>query len=239
MRRAFLAVIVAALVLPAVAGAQATNTIGGPLVTTTGETGPIVSSPAPSDPNALSIPADNTKPPPGHVRSGDEVTAIAGALPDVQKARKKYPGSYSTAYEKGGDRWQVSYFSDDGKRTEIAQVTILDSTGQVVEHYTGYKVPWTMARGYAGAFGRKVNEPWIWIPLCFLFVLPFVDPRRLLRWFHLDLLALSAFSVSIAFFNNADIAASVPVAYPPMAYLMVRMLVVALRRRDPPGQGAR
>ena len=32
-----------------------------------------------------------------------------------------------------------------------------------------------------GAFGRKVNSPWIWIPLCVLFVAPFVDSRRPLR----------------------------------------------------------
>ena len=29
-----------------------------------------------------------------------------------------------------------------------------------------------MARGYSGAFGRAVNSPWVWIPLCVLFVVP-------------------------------------------------------------------
>ena len=45
----------------------------------------------------------------------------------------------------------------------------------VTESYTGYKVAWTMARGYDGAFGRRVNSPWIWIPLTVAFVVPFVE----------------------------------------------------------------
>ncbi len=224
------AVLALAAAAPAVAGAQATNTIGGPLVTTTGDSAPTVSSPQPTDPNALSVPSVLDRPPALHTRAADQVTAIADALPDVRKERKQHPGSYSTAYEKGVNRWQVSYFTPGKDRVEIAQVTIDDATGAVLEHYVSYKVAWTMARGYKGAFGRKVNEPWIWIPLAILFVIPFVDPRRPFRWLHADLLALSLFSVSIAFFNHADIAASVPIAYPLLGYLLVRMLIVAVRR---------
>ncbi len=45
-----------------------------------------------------------------------------------------------------------------------------------------------MARGYRGAFGRKLNAPYVWIPLCLLFLAPFIDPRRPFRLLHLDLL---------------------------------------------------
>ena len=81
-----------------------------------------------------------------------------------------------------------------------------------------------------GAFGRKVNSPWVWIPLMLLFVVPFVDPRRPFRVRHLDLLVLMAFSVSVAFFNDANIDASVPIVYPLLAYLLGRMLWIGLRR---------
>ncbi len=124
----------------------------------------------------------------------------------------------------------MSYFAPGRDRREIAQVLLDDATGAVLEHWTGPQVAWTMARGYPGAFGRKVNEPWIWIPLSVLFVLPFVDVRRPFRWLHLDLLALSWFSVSLAFFNDANLDASVPLAYPPLVYLLGRMVAVALRR---------
>jgi hypothetical protein len=101
----------------------------------------------------------------------------------------------------------------------------------VLEAWTGFKVPWAMARGYPGAFGRKINAVYLWLPLSLLFVIPFVNPRRPFRWLHLDLLALSAFSVSLAFFNHADIYASVPIVYPLLGYLLLRMLAIGWRRR--------
>ena len=46
----------------------------------------------------------------------------------------------------------------------------------IVEEWGGFQVAWTMARGYEGQFGRSLNAPWLWIPLCVLFLAPFVDP---------------------------------------------------------------
>ncbi|HZO35573.1 MAG TPA: hypothetical protein VFB41_01725 [Solirubrobacteraceae bacterium] len=228
------ALAVAALVfaVPAAGAATApsTNTIGGATAPVPSQT----TSP-PADPNALVSPPSLDRPPASHRLSGRQAMRIADRLEDVRGTRRNHPGSYREVYEKGPSRWQVSYFAAGKQRKEIAQVLIDDATGGVLEHWTGFQVAWTMARGYPGAFGRKVNEPWIWIPLAVLFVIPFFDWRRPLRWFHLDLLALSAFSVSIAFFNAADIGLSVPLAYPPLAYLFARMLVIAVRRgRAPP-----
>ena len=100
----------------------------------------------------------------------------------------------------------------------------------MTEAWTGPQVAWTMARGYPGAFGRKVNSPFVWIALTLLFIAPFVDPRRLLRMRHLDLAVLMAFGVSVAFFNDANIDVSVPLAYPLLLYLLGRMLWIGLRR---------
>src|SRR5207302_994583 len=94
-------------------------------------------------------------------------------------------------------------------------------------------VAWSMSRGYPGAFGRKAVALYVWLPLCLLFLVPFVDRRRPFRMLHLDLLVLLAFSVSLAFFSHGDIGLSVPLAYPPLLYLLVRMLMLARRRRDP------
>jgi hypothetical protein len=89
-----------------------------------------------------------------------------------------------------------------------------------------------MARGYPGAFGRKINEPIVWIPLMVLFVLPFIDPRRPFRIRHLDLLVLSAFSLSLMFFNRGEIATSAPMVMPILLYIFGRMLYVGLKRRE-------
>jgi hypothetical protein len=160
------------------------------------------------------------------------VLAIAAALPKVRAERSKYPGSYGGAYLKIPFHWQVSYFSRNGKK-EIAQVILDDGSGRVLEQWTGFQVAWTMARGYPGAFGRHVNALYIWLPLCVLFLLPFVNPRRPFALVHLDLLVLLSFSISLAFFNHGRIYASVPLSYPPLVYLLVRMLWLALRRPSP------
>ena len=52
-----------------------------------------------------------------------------------------------------------------------------DATGSVTQVWTGFQVAWTMARGYAGAFGRRVNAWYAWVPLCLLFIAPFLPWR--------------------------------------------------------------
>ena len=118
---------------------------------------------------------------------------------------------------------------------EVAQVRVDDATGAVLEAWTGHQVAWTMARGYEGAFGRKLNAPYVWIPLCVLFLAPFVDPRRPFRLLHLDLLVLLGFGVSHVFFNRGEIGVSVPLVYPVLLYLLGAAAVVGV----PPARAPR
>jgi hypothetical protein len=121
----------------------------------------------------------------------------------------------------------VSFFRD---HRELVQVLVDDRSGGVLEQWSGEQVAWSMARGYPGAFGRKLNAPYVWIPLCVLFLLPFVDFRRPLRLVHLDLLVLLGFGVSHAFFNRGEIGVSAPLVYPVLLYLLA-----GFRRRSSPG----
>jgi hypothetical protein len=177
--------------------------------------------------------APSDTPPVGRSLSANQVLEIANRLAKMHRERARFPGSYGGAYLKGPTRWQVSYFSRKGK--EIGQVIIADATGRVLEQWTGFQVAWTMARGYPGAFGRHVNALYIWLPLCVLFIVPFIDWRRPARLLHLDLLVLLSCSVSLAFFDHANVYASVPLTYPPLVYLLVRMLALLRsgRRADP------
>jgi hypothetical protein len=183
-----------------------------------------------SNPEApVPVPASNI-PPAGRRLSANQVLAIAAALPKTRAVRARYPGSYGGAYLKPGLHWQVSYFSKPAGK-EIVQVIIDDVSGRPLEQWSGFQVAWTMARGYKGAFGRHVNALYIWLPLCALFLLPFLNFRRMLSLHNLDLLVLLSFSVSLAFFNHAHIYASVPLSYPPLLYLLARMLALMRRRR--------
>jgi hypothetical protein len=188
---------------------------------------------APSDPNALSRPQRLDAQPPDHRLTGEQAQAIASRSPKVAEALRDHPDAKPEVFLKGPSRWQVSWFTPGtgSARKEIAQVFVDDRLGAITEAWNGPQVAWTMARGYAGAFGRKVNSPWVWIPMTVLFLAPFLSLRGGLRLLHLDLLVLVAFGVSVAFFNDANIDVSVPIVAPLLAYLLLRMLAIGYRHR--------
>jgi hypothetical protein len=154
--------------------------------------------------------------------------AIAARSEKLRKGLSKHPGHTSEAFTKGPHRWQVSYLADGD---EVAQVIVDERSRKAVEVWTGPQVAWEMARGLPGAFGRKVNAPYVWIPLMIAFVVPFFDWRRPFRLLHADLLALLAFSVSHVYFNRGEISTSVPLVYPVLGYLLIRMLLFGFVRR--------
>jgi hypothetical protein len=131
--------------------------------------------------------------------------------------------------------WDVSV--SDTKAGEIAKGKVDDVRGAVTEAWTGPQVAWAMARGGEGAFGgRRINSARYWLPFSFVFLIGLADLRRLFSWRNLDLVALLFFSVSLYYFNRGDIFTSVPLAYPPLVYLLARCCWVGARGR--PNRGA-
>ena len=185
--------------------------------------------PAAAHAQQLPQPPSYTKPPPFHRLSANRAIAVARTDGKIRSEELRRGHLAAYAYLDGPIRWQVSFFQGGKER---AQVIVDDPSGAIVESWTGWQVAWKMARGYSGQFGGKLNAPYVWLPLCVLFLLPFVDPRRPFRLLHLDLLALLAFGASHFFFNRADISASVPLVYPVLVYLLVRMLWAGFRARE-------
>jgi hypothetical protein len=179
----------------------------------------------------LRTPDSLTVAPPGYELTAKRAIRIASRSETVRAERDRHDDFRPAAYTRGPGRWQVSWF--DGDR-EVAQARVDDQLGIVLEAWTGHQVAWSMARGYEGAFGRKLNAPYVWIPLCVLFLLPFLDPRRPFRLLHLDLLVLLGFGVSHLFFNRGEIGVSVPLVYPVLLYLLARLLWSGLRPRERP-----
>jgi hypothetical protein len=157
---------------------------------------------------------------------------IAADDPNVVKEREEHTVLTHSANMVDGN-WEVGYFAGD---KEVALVIIDPQTGLVRESWTGYQVAWKMARGYSGAFGHKLNAPYVFLPLCALFLLGLFDWRRLWRIANLDLLVLLSFGVSNFFFNRAEIGVSVPLQYIPLVYLFGRALWIGVRGR---GEGIR
>ena len=161
-----------------------------------------------------------------------QAIAAADRDPKVAEQRAKHPGLRPTAALVDGS-WQVDYFAGD---EDVAQVLVDPNTGLVRESWTGYQVAWKMARGYEGSFGHRLNAPYVWLPLCAIFLIGLVDWRRPLRMANLDLLVLLSFGVSHFFFNRGEIGLSAPLVYPPLLYLLGRMLWIGFRGR---GEGLR
>jgi hypothetical protein len=157
---------------------------------------------------------------------------VASHDPNVVKEREENTVLTHSANMVDGS-WEVAYFAA-GK--EVALVIVDTTTGLVRESWTGYQVAWKMARGYSGAFGHKLNAPYVFLPLCTIFLLGLVDWRRLRRVANLDLVFLLGFGVSNFFFNRAEIGISVPLQYIPLVYLLGRGLWIGLRGR---GEGLR
>ncbi|MGZ4339744.1 MAG: hypothetical protein ACXVQ3_06780 [Gaiellaceae bacterium] len=168
-----------------------------------------------------------------HLKKAEVISRFL-AYPKVHDWLERYPRNPTTdaTYDLGS--WTVNVWS--GRAGEIATGTVDDTTGAVTEAWTGPQVAWRMARGYKGAFGgSKINSPWLWLAFCGLFLLGLVDWRRPFSVRNVDLLVLVSLSVSLWFFNHGNIFAAMPLAYPPLVWLLARCVWVARGDRTPRG----
>jgi glycosyl transferase family 87 len=179
-------------------------------------------------PNLVVAPDVQAKLPPISPR---RAIAFADRTPEVRAQRRRHPDlrpDQMSLYRKSGN-WGITYVSGDDL---LVDVTVDGRTGEIVGAWQGTQAAWVMARGEEGYFGKTFDEWYVWLPLCLLFLAPFVDPRRPFRMLHVDLLVLVAgFGVSHFFFNKGEIGTSVPLVYPVLAYFLVRALAAAFRPR--------
>lgn len=124
--------------------------------------------------------------------------------------------------------WVIDYFS--GERWS-ASVAIDDRTGRVIYARSGPALTWPMIRQDKGKFGRMVVKPWVWIPLTVIFLGIFFDPRRPFRALHFDLAVMASLAISHVYFQRGEPFTMVPLIYPVLGYLTLRMLWVGFRPR--------
>jgi len=160
------------------------------------------------------------------------------AHPKIRDWLERYPRQGRTVQAEFDDEdgvWRVKVWW--GEAGQIADGRVEDRSGLVTEAWTGPQVAWKMARGGPGAFGgRDINKPLVWLGFCLLFLIGLADLRRPLSLRNLDLLALLSFSVSLWFFNRGDIFTSVPLAYPPLLYVIARMAWIGTTARLKPAR---
>ena len=179
---------------------------------------------------------------PGAARAAGEPTMTKEQVeiafrdhPNVASWAKRFPQDTlvsQSIFDAGQRSWRV-YLGNDTAGV-IADGRVSDDTGAVTEAWAGPQVWWTMARGYPGIFGGTWITSWpVWLGFSLVFLLGLADLRRLLSWRNLDLLVLVSFSLSLLFFNRGDIFTSVPLAYPPLLYLLGRCAWIGWHGRSP------
>jgi hypothetical protein len=148
---------------------------------------------------------------------------------------ERYPPKPTTDATFAQGIWTVNVWS--GAAGEVATGLVDDATGTVTEAWTGPQVAWKMARGYPGAFGgAKINSYPVWLGFCAVFLLGLIDWRRPFSLRNADLIVLLSLSASLWFFNRGNVFAAMPLAYPPLLWLLVRCARIA--RSDRPTRGA-
>ncbi|MEA2454249.1 MAG: hypothetical protein QOI45_511, partial [Thermoleophilaceae bacterium] len=161
-------------------------------------------------------------------RTVERLDEVRSALADHPKARVyvQLPmyGSYRGQY--------AVTFIDASQGEVVADVYVDGRSGRVLNVYTGPQAGTFLARGLKPLVGRSLNKPYIWLALAVLFLAPFIDPRRPFRLVHLDLLVLLSFGISQLYFNRGEIDLSVPLVYPPLLYLLARVLLAGFRPRE-------
>ena len=148
---------------------------------------------------------------------------------------RRHPHLVAYEYTKGPGRWQVSWFTPRRPSSdELLQVYVDDATGQVTQVWTGFRSPGRWRAATRARSAARSTRSTSGCRCASLFLLPFFPlAATAATLLHLDLLMLLGFSLSLAFFNHAEIGLSVPLVYPFLLYLLVRMLLLAFGKGRP------
>jgi len=180
-------------------------------------------------------PPDPDTVPRGFVLNERRAVRIARRVPYVRDQVRTGEKLEGATFLRPAQRQWVVVFSPAGRPPD-AEIVISGVSGRVVRTWTGIPAAWDMARGDLEPWGGKLHAPYIFLPLCVLFFAVFFDRRRPFRLLHFDLLALLGFGLSLWFFGRGEVEVSVPLQYPFLVYLLVRMVVVGYRRTRGDGQ---
>ena len=184
-------------------------------------------------------PPSQTEPPPGFGISARQAITVALQVPEVRRERAEHPTLKPIAViETMADEpvFDVMFLTP-GEQSQYGSeirvdVHVSGLTGDVVGVWTGPQAATPLARGEEPSVGMSLNRPYVWLPLGAIFLLAFFDPRRPLRLLHLDLLVLLGFGLSQLYFNQGRIELAMPLVYPLLGYLLVRMLLAGFRPRE-------
>lgn len=163
--------------------------------------------------------------PPGFTTDARQAVAAAKATPRMQALHATHHPLMINVQIWAGSRWEVDFYYRGSLLSEVD----VSPSGHATATWVG---PLAIDYAARGHFGQLFDSPWVVLPFALLFLLPFLDWRRPLRLAHLDLLAMLSFGVSYWRFNHAHFGSAVLLVYPPLLYLLGRMLAIGMRRNE-------
>jgi hypothetical protein len=155
--------------------------------------------------------------PPGFSSTGAQAIAAAERDPEMLTLHARLHPMDVISKVWLGRSWLIDFYYRGKLKAEV----VLSKTAHVQNVWTGPQAVAPYARGdFAVPFGHW----WVLVPFSLLFLLPFLDLRRLLRWRLFDGLAVLSLLISYLLFDHATFAPAVWLVYPPLLYLLGRML---------------
>ena len=177
----------------------------------------------------LVSPPSGTVRPPGFTSTAQQAMKAAEATPGMQALHVRVHPLDVRALV-----WNTttpSWWVDFSKGGRILAEVDLDPQGRVTHVWTGPEALATYARGnYSPLF----DNWWVVVPFALAFLVPFLNLRRWQRIVHLDALALLSFLVSYYVFDHVHLEAAVWLAYPPLIYLLGRLVMIGTGRSPAP-----
>ncbi len=167
-----------------------------------------------------------TKVYPGFTTDAEQAIHAAEATPQMQAIHRRHHPLTVIPVIYQGPHWGIDFIK--GQST-LAEVDVSPS-GHVTEVNPG---PLAIAPYTRGHYAPMFDSPWVVVTFSLLFLVPFLDPRRLRRLVTLDAVAVLSLLISYWLFDHRHLEAAVWALYPPLVYLAVRMARLGLRRRRP------
>jgi Glycosyltransferase family 87 len=208
MRRTFLLLLSLIIVAFAVAPAAASAAAGPP----------------PDTEAPLFAATNPSQTPPGFEVTPAQAVAIAKSAPAMQAIHRAHHPLRIAPYIWVGNHYEI-YFSYHGK---VIADQLVGRVGQLGPTYTGPLILGLYGRGH---YGGIFDSPWILGSFTAMFLLPLLLLRRRSWLDRLDLAMILSFGVSYALFDTSHLESAVWAFYPPLLYLLVRMLIRGARAR--------
>ena len=158
-----------------------------------------------------------------------QAIAIAKRIPAIEAIHRAHHPLKLSPYVWVGNHYEIYFFY----RGKLVADQLIGTAGQIGPTYTGPLILGLYARGH---YGNIFDNPWVLAAFTAMFLLPLLLLRGRSWLDRLDLAMVLSFGISYALFDTSHLEPGVWMFYPPLLYLLARMLMRGFRPRAAVGR---